>query len=115
MRRTRVAVLTVVFAVVTTGFAAAISAASARVQSPGSLRVGLPQGPQVRESLNTSVLGRSEAITEESFPAVSGGRVRVVIESDTPSEARAVEHDAYVPTARLNWLSCSPRRGSVRM
>ena len=104
MRRTRVAVLTVVFAAVMTGFAAAISAATARVQSPGSLLVGLPQGPQVRESLRSPApaLGRSKEIKEESYPAVSGGRVRVVIESDTPSKARAAI-EAVGGTVERSW------------
>jgi Subtilase family len=88
MHRTRVAVLTVIFAVVMTGFAAAISAATAQVQSPGSSLVGLPQGPQVRESLRSPAIERSNAAANESFPAVGAGRVRVVVESGAPADAR---------------------------
>jgi subtilisin family serine protease len=102
MHRTRVAVLTVVFAVVMTGFAAAISAATARVQSPGSLLVGLPQAAQIRESLSSPALGRSKAVANESFPAIGAGRVRVIIESDTPLAARtAIE--AVGGTVERSW------------
>jgi subtilisin family serine protease len=102
MHRTRIAVLTIVAAVALTGFAAAISAASAPLQSPGSLLVGLPQPPQVRESPRLSALARSKAVTSDSFPAIGAGRVRVVVESDTPLAARtAIE--AAGGTVERSW------------
>ncbi len=72
------------------------------VQSPGSLLSGFSQAPQVRESLRSSALVRSRAFTEESFPAIDAGHVRVVIESDTPLTARtAIE--AAGGTVERSW------------
>ena len=83
MHRTRVAVLTVIVAVVLTGFAAAISAASGPSSRPAACCRACSQPPQVRESLRSSALVRSRAVTGQSFPAIGAGHVRVVIESDS--------------------------------
>ena len=85
MHRTRVAVLTVIVAVVMTGFAAAISAALPASSRPAACWWACRRAPQVRESLRSSALGRSKAVASEGFPAIGAGRVRVVVESDTRS------------------------------
>ena len=102
MHRTRVAVLTVIVAVVLTGFAAAISAASGPVQSPGSLLSGFSSLLRFESRCARPRSCGHGPSRRQGFPAIGAGHIRVVIESDSPLLARtAIE--AAGGTVERSW------------
>ena len=121
-------VLPLVAVAVLTGFAAAIPAASVVARSPAVELASLPRPPQVRETLASAALFESRAATGERLAPSGRGRARVVVESATPTAARAaieaaggvVERawkglvQATVPRSAIDALEARPSIADVR-